>query len=189
MGSRPKKSDYKATPTETTNARVAKARNDFFKKNYGPLLQNQKNFHKRNTRKMIRNRATADVAQQTAPTSFRETMRTERGAQQGSALTGNLNVANAQANALENMVATDTVANAQGQQADSSLGLAQAARIETSNQLSKLKDEQMVSQAKWDAGTALATAGFLRGAEEGLFGTKIQDKVKGVPFKSIGTIG
>ena len=97
MSSRPKKSEYQAGPTETTNARVALARNNWFKKNYGPLLQNQKNFHKRNTRKMIRNRATADVAQQTAPTSFRETMRTERGAQQGSALAGNLNVANAQA--------------------------------------------------------------------------------------------
>ena len=106
MGSRPKKSDYQAGPTEQMNARVAKARNDFFKKNYAPLLEKQKDFGEHNPRKMIRNRATADVAQQTAPTSFRETMRTERGAQLGSALTGNLNVANAQANALENKVAT-----------------------------------------------------------------------------------
>lgn len=186
MSTRPKKSEYQAGPTETTNARVALARNNWFKKNYGPLLQNQKNFHKRNTRKMIRNRSTADVAQQTAPTSFRETMRTERGAQQGSALTGNLNVANAQANELENRVATNTVATAQGQQADASLGLSQAARIGTSNQLAKLRDDQMVSQAKWDAGTAIATAGFMRGAEEGLFGKKIQDKVK-PPITIIGT--
>ena len=179
MGSKPKKSDYQATAAEKIDASVAKQRADFFRQNYGELLKEQMNFVEKGTANLARSRAAADVQQSLSDMDYRLAQDTERSGQVGQALQGNLAQADRVSKNIENKMATSTIGTAQGQAADASSGISQVARISASDALNRAKARQQVSQAKFDAGAQLATAGVMRGAEEGLFGKKIQQRMQG----------
>lgn len=185
MGSKPKKSDYQATAAEKMDASVAKQRADFFRQNYGPLLKEQMNFVEKGTANLARSRAAADVQQSLSDMDYRLAQDTERSGQVGQALQGNLAQADRVSKNIENKMATSTIGTAQGQAADASSGISQVARISASDALNRAKARQQVSQAKFDAGAQLATAGVMRGAEEGLFGKKIQQRMQGPSVPSL----
>jgi hypothetical protein len=173
MGAKPKQSDYKASAAEQVDARVAVDRANIFKEKYMPLLKEQMNYSAKGIDQRLRARAVADVQQQTSSNTLAESQRTDRAGDVANATLSSLGVADTNAMAVENKMATNTIGTAQGQAADASSGLSQAARIGTTEALNRAKNKQMVAQAKIDAGAQLATAAVMRGGKEGLFGAKV----------------
>ena len=185
MGSKPKKSDYQATAEEKLDASIAKQRADFFRQNYGPLLKEQMNFVEKGTANLARSRAAADVQQSLSDMDYRLSQNTERSGQVGQALQGNLAQADGLSADIENKLATSSIGTSQGQTADASSGISQFAGISASDALNRAKARQQVAEAKFAAGAQLATAGVMRGAEEGLFGKKIQQRMQGPQVPSL----
>lgn len=179
MGSKPKKSDYKASAAEQVDARVAVDRANIFKRDYMPKLKEQMNYAAKGVDQRLRARAAADVQQQTASNTLAESQRTDRAGDIASATLSNLGVADNNAAAVENKMATNTIGTVQGQAADASSGISKVARIGASEALTRAKNKQMVAQAKINAGAQLATAGVMRAGKEGLFGQKIQSNIMG----------
>jgi hypothetical protein len=179
MGSKPKKSDYKASAAEQVDASVAVDRANIFRRDYMPLLKEQMNYAAKGVDQRLRARAAADVQQQTASNTLAESQRTDRAGDIANATLSNLGVADNSAAAVENQMATNTIGTAQGQAADASSGISKAARIGASEALTRAKNKQMVAQAKINAGAQLATAGVMRAGKEGLFGQKIQSNIMG----------
>lgn len=173
MGAKPKQSDYKASAAEQVDARVAVDRANIFKRDYMPLLKKQMNYAAKGVDQRLRARAAADVQQQTASNTLAESQRTDRAGDIANATLSNLGAADNNAAAVENQMATNTIGTAQGQAADASSGISEAARIGASEALTRAKNNQMVAQAKINAGAQLATAGVMRAGKEGLFGAKV----------------
>lgn len=90
MGSKPKKSDYKASESEKMSASIAMADKQAFDEKYGPLLKNMRDQSKSDDpTRQLRGRANADTMQAlTSDLSFRDTQELERSGEIANAALG-----------------------------------------------------------------------------------------------------
>lgn len=167
MGNGPKKQDYEPTAAERTNASVAKARADRFRQVYAPLLRDMRDKSMtEDPGDALRGRANADTMQAlTAQPSYDVTQSTTATGDLAQAYQGQLGVANQSALDIQNRMKTNVLGTAQGQQADSSQGLAKAARIESSKALERARGKAEVRAAKLGAASQIGTAFILQGGD------------------------
>lgn len=167
MGSGPKKQDYEPTAAERANASVAKARADRFRQVYAPLLREMRDQSMTDdVQTTLRGRANADTMQAlTAQPSYDRTQSTTATGDLAQAYQGQLGVANQSALDIQNRMKTNVLGTAQGQQADSSQGLAQAARIQSSKALERARGKQEVRSARLGAAAQLGSALIFQGAD------------------------
>lgn len=161
MGSKPKKSDFKASPAEQQQARVAAEKADFFDRVYQPLnVAELKDSLTEDITNLARGRANADVMQAlTAQPTYRQTQNAGGFASDFSkAYQGQLGKATAGAEQLQNERAAAAVGVAQGQSAASGTARSALANIGTSRQLDRARNNALVQAAKVDAGMRIAGA-------------------------------
>ena len=158
MGSKPKKSEYKATEAEKTSASVAKANYDFFKKNYGPVIEQMRDASKSDdTRRALRGRASADTMQALpSDPTYAATQDVTSVGDVSDALAGQLRVADTTAKNLQNKQQGNILNIARNQVADASAGMAQASRLATSDALARAQGRQAVRSARAGALGTLA---------------------------------
>lgn len=173
MGAKAKKSDYQASQGDKTNASIAVARQEFFNKNYSPLLRTMKNVQNENLEGTYRGRANADTQQILAQNnSFRNNESVSSAAETGNALLGQYGIADKNVKALKNRSATNVIGTAQGQSADANSMIGQISQLQTSQALNEARAKGQERQARVNAGMQIAGAAFSRGAESGMFGDR-----------------
>ena len=161
MGSKPKQSDYKASPAEIESAKVGAEKAEFFERNYQPLnVAELKDSLSDDVTNLARGRANADVMQAltSAPTYQRAQNAGQFSQDFAQAYQGQLGKATAGAETLRNNRAAAAVGVAQGQSASSGTARSALASIGTSRQLDRAKNNALVKAAKIDAGMRIAGA-------------------------------
>ena len=168
MGSGPKKQDYEPTEAERANASVAKARADYFRQTYAPLLREMRDKSMTDDpQTTLRGRANADTMQAlTSQPTYDRTQSTTATGDLAQAYQGQLGVANQSALDIQNQMKTNVLGTAQGQQADSASGLAQAARIQSSKALERARGKQEVRSAKLGAAAQIGSALMFKRADD-----------------------
>jgi hypothetical protein len=187
MGSKPKKSEYQATPEEKASASVAKAQYDFFKRNYAPLLRDMRDqSQSEDNRRALRGRASADTMQAlTSNPTFRGAQDVSAVGDLSQALGGQLGIADASAKKIQNQMATNVLGTARGQASDAQSGMAQASRLATSEALDRAKNNQLVRGARNAAVADVVATGFDQysqkkaGKNKDNFGTRFFDALQG----------
>jgi len=157
MGSKPKKADYQPSASDKASASVAMAEYEYFKAQYDPLLRQMRD--KSMTEDVasgLRGRANADVMQALSGPDYQAAARGTGGGDMAQALQGQTTLANVGALDVQNKMRTNVLGTARGQAADAQTGLAQAARLSTSEALTRAKAKQAVAQAKFGAAGQLA---------------------------------
>mgnify|MGYP003115864216 CR=1 FL=1 len=154
MSNKPKKQEYKPSEPEKLSASVAKAEKDYFDENYGPLLRRLRDItDTKDFSDISTGRAGADVMQ--ALTS-RPTLQAARSVDAAAdiASAGGSQQLEAERTALaakrEGQIGV--LGTARGQQADAVSGLSRAANIQSTSDLSKARDKQMIRDARLQAG-------------------------------------
>jgi len=164
MASKPKAADYQPSAADKANASVAMAEYRFFKQNYDPLLQQMRD--KSMTEDFsatLRGRANADTMQALSPTGYRSTQMSDLPSDMNTALQGQLQQASAAGKEIQNTMQTNVLGTARGQAADAQTGMAQAARLGTSEALARAQAKQTEKDALYGAGAQLITAVGLQG--------------------------
>jgi len=162
----PSQADYEPSEADKASASVAMAEYRFFKQNYDPLLQQMRDKSmKEDFSATLRGRANADVAQALSPSGYRSTQVTELPSEINAALQGQLQGASAAGKEIQNTAQTNVLGIARKQAGDAQTGMAQAARLGTSEALSKAKASKTVRDAKIGAGAQLITAAGLQGLD------------------------
>jgi hypothetical protein len=162
MGSKPKPSDYKASEAEKTEARIGAQKAEFFNKTYQPLnVAELKDSLTDDIKNIARGRGNADVMQAlTAKPTYAATQNAGQvAADLSGAYQGQLGKAGAGALQIQNTRGTAAVGVAQGQSADSGSALSTLTNIGTSRALNKAKNNELLREAKFDAGMKIAGAG------------------------------
>jgi hypothetical protein len=157
MSSKPKKADYQPSASDKTSASVAMAEYEYFKQQYDPLLRQMRD--KSMTEDVasgLRGRANADVMQALSGPDYQAAARGTGGGDMAQALQGQTTLANVGALDVQNKMRTNVLGTARGQAADAQTGLAEAARLSTSEALTRAKANQAVAQAKFGAAGQLA---------------------------------
>lgn len=164
MASKPKAADYQPSAADKANASVAMAEYRFFKQNYDPLLQQMRD--KSMTEDFsatLRGRANADTMQALSPTGYRSTQMSDLPSDMNTALQGQLQQASAAGKEIQNTMQTNVLGTARGQAADAQTGMAQAARLGTSEALARAQAKQTEKDAKFGAAAQLITSAALQG--------------------------
>lgn len=164
MASKPKAADYQPSAADKANASVAMAEYRFFKQNYDPLLQQMRD--KSMTEDFsatLRGRANADTMQALSPTGYRSTQMSDLPSDMNTALQGQLQQASAAGKEIQNTMQTNVLGTARGQAADAQTGMAQAARLGTSEALARAQAKQTEKDAKLGAAAQLITSAGLQG--------------------------
>jgi hypothetical protein len=157
MGSGPKKSDYQPSASDKASASVAMAEYEYFKAQYDPLLREMRDKSMtEDVASNLRGRANADVMQALSGPSYQAAAGGDGGGDLAQALQGQTNVANIRAQDITNKMRTNVLGTARGQAADAQTGMAQAARLGTSEALARAKAKQQVAEAKFGAAGQLA---------------------------------
>jgi len=167
MGSGPKKSDYQPSASDKASASVAMAEYEYFKQKYDPLLRQMRD--KSMTEDVasgLRGRANADVMQALSGPDYQAAARGTGGGDMAQALQGQTTLANVGALDVQNKMRTNVLGTARGQAADAQTGIAQAARLGTSEALARAKAKQQVAEAKFGAAGQIAGTALYRGLEE-----------------------
>jgi hypothetical protein len=188
MSSKPKKSDYKASPQEQASAAVASAEYQYFKERYSPLLQQERDKSlSEDLKSGVRGRANADVMQAISGPSYQAANSGTAAGDMAQALTGQLGVANEAANKVQNTRQTNVLATAREQVADAQTGMAQASRLATSQALERARAKQQVADAKLAAAVQIGSSFVAQGIENmGTTGTDASgNKVKGSFFSPV----
>lgn len=167
MGDKPKRSDYQASETEKASAEVGKMQRERFKRLYDPLLREMRDQSMSDDpTRQLRGRANADTMQAlTSNLQFRNTQQLDRTGDIAQATLGQLGQAGAQGKQIENQLRTNVVGIANQQGADAASGLAQAARMQTSEQLNRARARQQVRSARAGAAAQLAGATLMQGVQ------------------------
>lgn len=168
MGSKPKKSDYKASAAEKTEARISADKAEFFNANYAPLnVQELKDSLTDDIKNLARGRSNADVMQSlTSTPSYAATQDAGGVARDLSgAYQATLGDSTAKALDIQNKRGTAAVGSAQGQSAASASAQSLLTDIGTNRALEKAKNNELVRGAKLDAGMKIAVAGADKYAE------------------------
>lgn len=186
MSSKPKKSDYKASPQEQASAAVASAEYQYFKERYSPLLQQERDKSlSEDLKSGVRGRANADVMQAISGPSYQAANSGTAAGDMAQALTGQLGVANEAANKVQNTRQTNVLATAREQVADAQTGMAQASRLATSQALERARANQQVADAKLAAAVQIGSSFVAQGIDnmgtEGI-DPKTGEKIKGTFF-------
>ena len=166
MSSKPKKADYQPSASDKASASVAMAEYEYFKAQYDPLLRQMRD--KSMTEDVasgLRGRANADVMQALSGPDYQAAARGAGGGDLSQALQGQTNVANIRAQDVTNKMRTNVLGTARGQAADAQTGLAEAARLSTSDALARAKAKQDVAEAKFSAAGQVAGAALMQGLE------------------------
>jgi hypothetical protein len=161
MGSKPKQSDYKASEAEKTEARVGAQKAEFFNQTYQPLnVAELKDSLTDDIKNIARRRGNADVMQGlTAKPNFRQTQNAGQvAADLSGAYQGQLGKAGAGALQIQNTRGAAAIGVAQGQSADSGSALSTLTNIGTSRALTRAKNNELMRQARLDAGLKIAGA-------------------------------
>lgn len=166
MSSKPKKADYQPSASDKASASVAMAEYEYFKQQYDPLLRQMRD--KSMTEDVasgLRGRANADVMQALSGPDYQAAARGTGGGDMAQALQGQTTLANVGALDVQNKMRTNVLGTARGQAADAQTGLAQAARLSTSEALTRAKAKQAVAEAKFGAAGQIAGAALYRGMQ------------------------
>lgn len=161
MGSKPKKQDYKASEAEKTEARIGAQKAEFFNANYQPLnVAELKDSLSDDIKNIARGRGNADVMQGlTSKLSYNQTQNAGQvAADLSGAYQGQLGKAGEGALKIQNTRGAAAVGVAQGQSADSGSALSTLTNIGTSRALNKAKNNELLRQARLDAGMKVAGA-------------------------------
>jgi len=174
MSSKPPKSDFQATEAEKIQAKVAKAEKDYFNQTYSPLLREMRDISmKENYGDYAAGRAQADTMQALTKPSLAAAKSVDAQADLLSAAVGQQTQARSQGLAAQRNRQVGVLATARGQQADATTGLANVARIESSENLQQAKRRQMMRESRQSAGFQLAgtftTQGMANKAKTGKF--------------------
>jgi len=150
MSKKPKKSEYKASDLEKTNAAVAAAESRFFREHYQPLLTEMRDESLRegDQQRILKDRAQADTMQTLTRPSFAATQAVDYQSDLASAALGQQMQASAQAKDISTTMQTGVLGVARGQAADAQSGLAAAARLRTSKELALTQAKFKTRQAK-----------------------------------------
>ena len=140
MGSKPKQQDYQPSEVEKTQARIAKADQEFFQQTYDPLLQKMRDDSlKQDTQSTLRGRAQADTMQ--ALTGDGSNLNLARGvdttADAAMGAVGNILQANVLAKDVKDKMQTNVLGVARGQAADAGSGLASASKLARAEDLNR----------------------------------------------------
>jgi len=175
MSKKPKAQNYKPSEADKASASVAMAERRFFKENYDPLLQQMRDKSKTDdATKTLRARANADTMQAlTENVSLGGTQRVDAGSDMAQALSGQLAQATESGKKIQNTMQTNVLGVARKQAADAQTGMAQAARLGTSEALARAKAKQTVAEARFNAGAQVGTALLAQGIENS--GTTAKD--------------
>ena len=163
MSSKPKASDYKPSEAEKINAAVAKADKEYFDKRYSPLLREMRDLAEtENYGDFVAGRAQADTMQAlTAKPSLAATRSVDASADLASASMAQQQAAQAQGLQAKRERQVGVLGTARGQQADTTTGLANAARLANTSTLASARRKQAMRESRQAAafrlgGTMLA---------------------------------
>lgn len=180
MGSKPSKSDYQPSASDKASASVAMAEYQYFKQQYDPLLREMRDKSMtEDVASSLRGRANADVMQALSGPSYQAAAGGDGGGDLSQALQGQTNVANIRAQDITNKMRTNVLGTARGQAADAQTGMAEAARLGTSEALARAKARQDVAEAKFSAAGQVAGAALMQGLENMSTRSATEDYVTG----------
>ena len=139
MGSKPKPQQYQPSEVEKTQARIAKADQEFFEQTYDPLLVKMRDDSlKQDTRSTLRGRAQADTMQTlTSDLNIGNVRSIDNAANLAGGAISNILNANVQAGKVKTKESTNVLAIARGQQADAGSALAKASKLARSEGLTR----------------------------------------------------
>ena len=161
MGSKPKQSDYEASEAEKTEARVGAQKAEFFNQTYQPLnVAELKDSLTDDIKNIARRRGNADVMQGlTSKLNYGQTQKAGQvAADLSGAYQGQLGKAGEGALKIQNTRGSAAVGVAQGQSADAGSALSTLTNIGTSRALTRAKNNELMRQARLDAGMKIAGA-------------------------------
>ena len=162
MSSKPKKSEYKASAAERTEARISAQKAEFFNANYQPLnVAELKDSLTDDIKNIARGRGNADTMQAlTSKTSYADTQAGgEVAASLSSGYQGQMGRATSAAKDIQNKRSASAIGVAQGQSADASKAQSALTQIGTGRQLDNAKNKQLLREARQSAGMKVAGAG------------------------------
>ncbi len=165
MSSKPKRQDYAASKAEKTQAGVALAEYNRFKKTYDPVLKEWRDEAKRDYAPMLRGRAGADVAQATTGQmpGLSAVESVSGAADRASLGTSAMLQGTLQAKDISTNMASDVLAASRGQQAQTMSGLSVAARLGAKGVIEESRNRMMVSGAQMGAlGEMVGTYGAMK---------------------------
>jgi len=167
MSSKPKKSEYKASEAEKTQASVAQAEKNYFNENYAPLLREMRDQSmQEDLGGVARGVAGADTMQSlTGKPTLSGARSVDESADLASAAVGQMAAASAQGLAASRKQQTGVLGTARGQAGEAMSGLAQASRIQNTKDLQAAKAKQMVRQAKFNAAEQIGSALIAQGQD------------------------
>ena len=201
MGSKPKKSEYKPSETEKTQAAIAKADADYFRQAYDPLLVEMRDkAATENIGATLRGRAGADTMQALTGGGADYSLASDVDSAANLAIgaTGQMLGANVAAKDAKTTQQVGVLGTARGQAADSGDALAAASRLARSEGLSRAKRRQDVrlarQQALVDIGIGAGSKMTSNVAQTGdpftsSIGTKVDPKTKTYLQGSAGPFG
>jgi hypothetical protein len=165
MSSKPKKQG--PTAADKASASVAMAEYNRFKQKYDPLLRNMRDESlTEDTTSTLRARSNADTMQAlTSNMSLQEAQRVDAGSDMAQAVQGQLGQATQAGKQIQNTMQTNVLGVARGQAADAQRGMSQAARLSTSEALTRAQAKQDVASAKVKAGAQVGSALIGQGAK------------------------
>jgi len=163
MGSKPKKSEYKPSETEKTQAAIAAADQRYFQQTYDPLLVEMRDkAATEDVASTLRGRAGADTMQALSPGGGAQgySMAQDVGSAANLAIgaTGQMLSANTAAKDAKVTQQVGVLGTARGQAADAGDALAGASRLARSEGLTKAAGKQQVRMAKQEAAFDVAKA-------------------------------
>lgn len=165
MGSKPKKSEYKASDTEKTQAAIAAADQRYFQQTYDPLLVEMRDkAATEDVASTLRGRAQADTMQAlTSPgggaQGYGMAQDVDSAANLAIGATGQMLAANRAAKDAKVTQQVGVLGTARGQAADAGDALAQASKLARSEGLAQASAKQQVRMAKQKAAFDVASAG------------------------------
>jgi phage/plasmid-associated DNA primase len=170
MAKKPKKSEYKASEAEKTEAKIAQKEYLDYKRKYSPLLEAAKIDSERDYSSLLKGRANADIAQTTAFPSLRAAENSYLGAATASNAAKAMLEAGITATNIKDTNKTNVLAAARKQATTTQQGLSQAARIGTSNILADSRNKMLVRGATAQALGDIGTSTMIYGKEKGWWG-------------------
>ena len=167
MGSKPKASEYKASPAEQASAAVALAENKFYKANYDPLLRDMRDESLgAGVDETLRSRANADTMQTLAGNANYDRAATgDAGGAEAQAYQSQLAQADEAALDIRNKKKLNVLGIARDQAADAQSGMTSAANMAASEVLNDAAAKQQVRSAKTAALGQIGTAVIMQGAK------------------------
>ena len=167
MGSKPKASEYKASPAEQASAAVALAENNYFKEKYDPLLQKARDDSRTDdSGTILRGRANADTMQTLAGNASYDRAATgDAGGAEAQAYQAQLGLADKAGKDIKNTKQLGVLGTARGQVADAQSGMGAAANMGASKVLNDAAAKQQVRSAKTAALGQIGTSLIMQGGK------------------------